>query len=103
MSARAAIERGIRIHIVTQERPESESFIALLREKRALDPQNVTLRIIKDSDLLINFAVVDNKRYRYEKNHQKLEAVACMNDPSVSEALADLFRNLERASVSVDI
>jgi hypothetical protein len=99
--ADAALRRGVAISLVTQEAPESQGFIdAAKRWKDEALP--ISLSRAQDTpSLKVNFAVMDQKAYRFEGNRNVPEAIACMNDPETSKSLLLRFRHIEKQSSDI--
>lgn len=92
-SAEQALSRGVAIYVVSQTVAEDSVFKTWLESKsdKVTFIQNASESKPIANMLSCNFAVMDGIAYRYEGNAQEINAVACMNDRSVSAKLDDLF------------
>jgi sugar-specific transcriptional regulator TrmB len=86
----AALGRGVTVKIVTQEQPETGDLISKLKAKA---PDRVFFKVADASDpeahVDFNFAVVDEKSFRFETNRDACEAFASANNPTVAKRILD--------------
>ncbi|HEV7868053.1 MAG TPA: hypothetical protein VGO90_10250 [Chthoniobacteraceae bacterium] len=82
-----AMARGVTVQIIVQSEPQPSGFLSLMKSGlfRAVGG-------VKDSTF--NFAVMDGRAVRIEKDRTKCEAVASMNDPEVGKVLSASFDRL---------
>jgi len=97
-----AVKRGVKVRVFTQENPESSSFVETLRKLVAANPDLVALKQGNSNhlnNLGFNFAVMDEKAYRFEPNKADFVAFASMNNPSVCKSLLSVFQTAEASYV----
>jgi hypothetical protein len=101
-AAADALKRGVALDIIVQESPQSTEFIDRLS---ALDVKEaMKLELMPEASACSsviasvpqNFAVMDNRAYRLERNSKEMKATASMNAQELANELANLF-NLLRA------
>lgn len=93
-SLKRAIERGIDVEVITQEKPDDTPFYSFLEEKKLV-------KVTSNSDiksLSANFAVMDNKAFRYEKDKNEIKAFACANDIASASILLNNFTLIKSIS-----
>ncbi len=102
-AAADALKRGVALDIMVQKTPESIEFIERLS---ALDEkESMRLELMPNASeispiiaaLPQNFAIMDNRAYRLERNSKEMKATASMNSSELAGGLANLF-NLLRAN-----
>lgn len=88
-AARAALERGIRITVVTQDEPDASAFLDLIKKQTT----NAKLRRATNpaTNAAFDFAVMDRRAVRVEPDRQEIKAQAVMNAPSYASKLVDTF------------
>jgi hypothetical protein len=97
-AAELAISKERHIQILTQQAPEAGEF---LEAARGWSPDFYSLRTAHQnstlSEIKTNFAVMDQKGYRFEPagGGQSQKAFACMNNPQLADSLFQLFGRLE--------
>jgi len=101
MMAEKALERGVTIRVITQGlQPQPSNFTKWLLEK-AKSGSCVSVKTCKVgspyASLPMNFALMDEKAYRYEANNDHVKAVACMNNPRITTELANFFDTINTA------
>ena len=96
-----ALSKGMRIDVICQQEPVSKKIAEniLSWQKQNLP---ISLYICQKGDpaanLEANFAVVDGRAYRFEKDRESTTAVACMNDPESAQTLREVFFRLKSAA-----
>lgn len=99
-AAADAVKRGVALDIIVQHEPKSPKFIQRLT---ALDAkESIRMELIMDgaktssliSSIPQNFAVMDNRAYRLERDSSEMKATASMNAPQLAGSLVDLFNLL---------
>lgn len=102
---RNALERGVRVSIICQHKPESVNLISLMREFP--DQAKIVLCHPEDDEFTIsqknNFSVMDRKAFRFEPEHKQTKAFACMNDRHTSGYLHRLFEVMSSKVCGTDI
>jgi hypothetical protein len=100
----AVLDRNIRLEIISQESPDDSDFTELVRKLAAKCDGRVTLKPAASDEEIrhfkANFAVMDGKAFRYEKDHSHIEAVAIMNSPEMAVPLTETF-NAIRSHISI--
>lgn len=90
-----AIDRGVIVKIVTQEEPETTD---LLRKLKAKAPEKVFFKVAHpdspEASVEFNFAIVDEKSFRFETNRDACEAFASANNPDVVESILKSCRHV---------
>jgi len=93
MALKGAIERGVCVQVLTQHAPNKSQFLEILksemtngRKSRIATTNNPKLKSHK-----VNFAVMDEKAFRYEDDASEISAFACANNPSASKGLSEDF------------
>lgn len=99
--AMQALTKGMRIEVICQEEPQSKKIWANIQTWKE-QKLPISIHVCKDGDpakdLEANFAVVDGRAYRFEKNRSQTAAVACMNDPKSAQTLREVFFRLKPAA-----
>ena len=97
----AATRRGISIQVLVRGEPKADSeFLRRFQEEANLRTRKLVLKTNTElqSELIkrveSNFAVMDQKAFRWEQDSKKIKAVACMNFPSVAVKLSGMFDRL---------
>src|SRR5260370_1567532 len=99
-SMTAAARRGIPIQVLVRGEPEAGSkFLRCFQEEAKLHSiAALKTNTESQSDLIkrlaSNFAVMDQKAFRWEPNYTNVKAVACMNLPSAAVTLIGMFDRL---------
>lgn len=102
-AAADALKRGVAVDIIVQEAPQSPEF---LKRLSILDAkESIRMELLSEgskysqmiADLPQNFAVMDSRAYRLERDSNVMKATASMNAPQLARRLRTLF-NLLRAS-----
>ena len=95
---RSAARNGRTIQIVVRNSPERESqFVRAFQEEQRNTPGKLFIQLDgqSHSDLIPklrnDFAVMDQKAYRWETDGKDVTAVACMNDPNLATVLSGVF------------
>ncbi|MCC5848355.1 MAG: hypothetical protein JJU29_09690 [Verrucomicrobia bacterium] len=97
-----AVLSGVHVDIITQEEPQSVKIKEFAEiAKNAKWP----LRLVRSKDnfqkqLTQNFAVMDNRAYRWEPNWAEPKASACMNDPDKANQLMEVFEHLMKKNLA---
>jgi hypothetical protein len=89
-----ALCRGVKIDVICQESPKSQDTLRKFDEwKRSKLPINYKVCAPGNSAAQVkaNFAVVDGRAYRFEKDRETTKASACMNDPDSARILREAF------------
>lgn len=115
----AVISRGVSVHVIVQENPKEGNFLQTLkllsvfcrsREKSVKDsgklPHEVSIRQCSPGSQAAmaesNFVVADRKSYRFEKDREKINAFACVNDPASANMMEVNFsRYLDDAQINL--
>jgi hypothetical protein len=96
----AALNRKVPIHVVTQETPEDGHFLAVLSFLSTRGDCDIRLKVCDvDSPAAqaeSNFVVVDGKSYRFEKDREHVNALACANGPVLAVKMETKFAQFER-------
>lgn len=97
----AAARKDITIQILVRDIPESDSkFLKRFQEEAKLRPTKLVLETDAGSrsnlmkHIPSNFAVMDQKAFRWETDCKNIKAVACMNGPTLSMVLGGVFDRL---------
>ncbi len=97
-----ALRRGVNVNVVIQENPESQDFVGAANRWKAQGlPISVSKAKVIDPPAEVNFAVMDQKAYRFEQDRDTPEAFACMNDPKSAALLAHRFSQFEQESTCI--
>lgn len=95
----AAIERGVSVKILTQQTPVDSELLTQLHALKS--GGNLSIETCSNGSRgaisFINFAVVDGRAYRLEKNRDTCEAFACANDVVTAQKLESLFKSFTAA------
>jgi pyruvate-formate lyase-activating enzyme len=101
LSSMLAATQRIPIQIIVRGEPEAGSeFLRRFQEQAKSHPTKLVLETNAElrSDLIkrvaSNFAVMDQKAFRWEQDCKDVKAVACMNLPSVAAKLSGMFDRL---------
>jgi hypothetical protein len=100
--AKAAVcDRGIRLDVIYQEaEPAKSKFVDFLRSEEVCSSGRVSFESCSKISALrsfeANYAVMDERAYRLEKDHKAINAVASMNAPDVSKSLSRIFDATKR-------
>lgn len=93
-----ALGRGVKIRILTQEKPEAYLLLSKIqraREIRGGDLDRLELRTCPPDSptakVEFNFAVMDQKAFRYEPSREDIKAFACANDPELAKDMLTRF------------
>lgn len=97
------LKQGRALDIIIQEKPLRDS--KFLKRIRSLKVEEIRLEVHEnasaDSEIVRsraeNFAVMDDSAYRFEPDRKEPKAVACMNDPALSNQLIDAFNFLRHS------
>jgi hypothetical protein len=96
-----ALSKGMRIDVICQQEPVSPKISENIHswQERGLP---ISLKVCRKGDpaasLEANFAVVDGRAYRFEKDRESTIAVACMNDVKSAQKLREVFFRLKSAA-----
>jgi hypothetical protein len=96
----AAVRRRVRLSIIIQEAAPEESIFARWISAASSSEQSpfVSWRSASDNERIrkfsFNFAVMDSKAYRLEKDNAQIKATACMNGPSEARRLSSIFSKI---------
>lgn len=99
-AASFALRKGVDIEVIVQERPPDGSvFFKMLHQEQCAGQTNVKIWTDANVSPAIkarkeNFAVMDDRAFRYEEDSSKCEAVASMNRPMLASKLAGIFVRL---------
>ncbi len=97
LAAQKAVDNGIELKFaITENVIESENF------KNFLKRNDITVKKVaplKSNDKYINFAFMDDKAYRFEKDATQAKAVASANDKEITKLLQDTYSNLSPISI----
>lgn len=92
----SAADRGVKIRIVSQSKPEADCLLKELRDVQRC--KNVEVRICAKSHWLagapVNFIVMDDKAFRLETDRENHVAWACANDPTTAGLIRTQFERL---------
>jgi hypothetical protein len=98
----AALRNKKRVSIIVQEEPEAK---ALMQAAKLWKEENLAISISaagpSAGPVQANFAIMDQKAYRFEQDRDKPEAFACMNDPKSAQLLAHRFSQFEQESTCI--
>lgn len=101
----AAVDRGVKFRILTQEYPQAEGLISEL--SRADRVPKVEIRQSRSgspaAESKINFTVVDGKAFRLETNLELGEAMACANSPQNADTLISIFESYQPFSDALPV
>lgn len=101
-AAKRALARGVSLWIVTQEEDfQAKDFVAAIRTVKSNG--NVRLEHApteKGRSLPFNFAVMDDKAFRFESDREICKAEASMNCPEIAKRLIQIFQELTPSPVS---
>jgi len=90
----AALNRGIQVEIITQEPPQSAELSEAVENWKQ---KNLQIKLFQAkpgsiaATMEANFAVMDGKAYRFEKDHKNHEAFACFCNKELATQLEKLF------------
>jgi hypothetical protein len=82
-----ALKKGVRVRVVTQSTPDETKFKKILTENNLL----IVSRDEEINAIEVNFAVMDDKAFRYEPKNSAIKAFACANDTSSASVLSNDF------------
>ena len=99
-AASAAIKRGVTVEILLQEKaPQASAFVELLKmcpSARVAVANSVSVR-----EAVVNFSVMDQRAYRFEKDRERVQATANMFDPRIASLLVQKFEELQLNSTKL--
>jgi hypothetical protein len=94
-AAKRALNRNVLVSILTQEEPQAKRFVD------AIEPLKLTKKYSleraateKGQSLPFNFAVMDERAFRFEGDRGEVQAEASMNCPQVATRLVKMFEEL---------
>jgi hypothetical protein len=95
-----ALARKIKVDIITQSEPNKGMIFQKIAEWK-MKGLPITLRTVSVNSPIAefpeNFAVMDQKAFRFESDRKTPTAFACMNNPAMCEPLLRLFGKISGA------
>lgn len=98
-AAKKALDRGVLIHVITQSAEVQKSNFSDWLSKMTTPKSLVTFKKCGDAAHWVkfpaNFAVMDEKAFRYEPDNKSIKAQACMNNPKIAKELGSIFQAMD--------
>lgn len=88
-AAKDAIDRKVKISVVTEQSPKAEGFLQMLTQAKR-EGKDIEIRKL-GLDVTYNFSVLDSTGYRFERQHQDVSAIGRMYDPDGARTLCQHF------------
>jgi hypothetical protein len=99
-----ALDRGVMVRILTQRSPMAVGLISELNRFKEAHTELVEIRQCEEqsegANIPYNFAVMDDKAYRYESDREGIKAIACAHGPTVARKMKFLFEALFEKSTT---
>jgi hypothetical protein len=102
-----AIGRGIKVRFVTQSSPKATELVCKLQQFNEHEDvaKQVQLRRCKpssnESNIGVNFAVMDDTAFRFEPNKREVKAQACANNNKLASKMMVAFEKIFDVSENI--
>ncbi len=87
-----ALARGVKIDIISEEKPEKSAFLEFL--KASIPLNSTTVKTFNEKKLKVNFAVMDDIAFRWEDNNDHVKAVGNMYCKEFALKLSAYFNDI---------